>query len=209
MSALLPHLSRSLGVMFRLRDAEFNLTVTLAALDRLATGVVLFDEKGAVNHLNREAERILGLDDGLDRRALEDAARPLLDIDALHTPHFSASRHAKRPSGKHPFVLQFAPLPAGNDFSEEAKPVRAIGFITDPEAPWRLDVELLQQLYGITPAEARLAERLCAGDTLAGAAARCGVSEATVKTQLNRLFEKTGTQRQTDLLRVLLSLRAQ
>ena len=208
MTALLPHLSRALGVMFRLRDADFNLTVTLGALDRLATGVALFDEKGAVNHLNQEAERILRLNDGLDRRVLEDAARSVLGIDAMQTPHFSASQHATRPSGKHPFVLQFAPLPGANDFSEEAKPVRAIGFITDPEAQVRVDVQLLQQLYGITPAEARLAERLCAGDTLAAAAARCGVSDATVKTQLARLFEKTNTSRQTDLLRLLLSLRA-
>jgi DNA-binding CsgD family transcriptional regulator len=86
--------------------------------------------------------------------------------------------------------------------------VRAIGFITDPEAQARLDVALLQQLYSVTPAEARLAERLCAGDTLAAAAVRCGIAEATAKTQLARLFDRTNTGRQADLLRLLLSLRA-
>jgi DNA-binding CsgD family transcriptional regulator len=205
MTALLPHFSRALGVMYRLRDAEFDLAVTLGALDRVAGGVALFDEQGALRHLNREAERILNLGDGLTREMLEESARAASSADPLQTPHFSASRQVPRPSGRPPFVLQFAPLPATNDFSHE---VRAIGFITDPETEARLDVLLLQQLYGITPAEARLAERLCAGDTLTGAAARCGISEATAKTQLARLFDKTNTGRQADLLRVLVSLRA-
>jgi DNA-binding CsgD family transcriptional regulator len=208
MTALLPHLSRSLGVMFRLRDAQFNLAATLGALDRVASGVALFDEKGAIRHLNREAERILRLNDGLNRRILEDAARPALAADPMNTPHFSASQHVARPSGRPPFVLQFSPLPPANDFSRETNAVRAIGFITDPEAQARLDVALLQQLYSVTPAEARLAERLCAGDTLAAAAVRCGIAEATAKTQLARLFDRTNTGRQADLLRLLLSLRA-
>jgi DNA-binding CsgD family transcriptional regulator len=208
MSALLPHFSRSLGVMYRLRDAQFNLTLTLAALDRLATGVALFDEQGAIRHLNREAQRIMRLDDGLDRRILEDAARPALDVDPLHAPHFSAGQQVVRPSGKQPFVLQFAPLPPANDFSQGANPLGAIGFVTDSESHARLDVTLLQQLYGITAAESRLAERLCAGDTLAGAALRCGITEATAKTHLARLFERTHTARQAELLRLLMSLRA-
>jgi DNA-binding CsgD family transcriptional regulator len=205
MAALLPHFSRALGVMYRLRDAQFNLAVTLGALDRVASGVALFAERGALRHLNREGERILNLDDGLTRRTLEEAARPVIEADPLHTPHFSASQQVPRPSGRPPFVLQFAPLPPANDFSRE---VRAIGFVTDPDAQARLDVTLLQQLYNVTPAEARLAERLCAGDTLAGAAARCGITEATAKTQLARLFDKTNTARQAELLRLLLSLRA-
>lgn len=205
MTALLPHLSRSLGVMYRLRDAEFNLAVTLGALDRLASGIALLDAKGAIRHLNREAERLVGLGDGLTREAIEEAARPALEADPMRTPHFSASHQVARPSPNAPFVLQFAPLPPANDFSRS---VRAIAFISDPGAQARLNVTLLQQLYGITPAEARLAERLCAGDTLAAAAARCAISEATAKTQLTRLFERTNTSRQADLVRVLISLRA-
>lgn len=207
MTALLPHFSRALGVMYRLRDAEFNLAVTLGALDRVASGIALLDAKGTIRHLNCEAERLFALDDGLTRRAVEEAARPALAADPMRTPHFSASHQVARHSGKAPFVLQFAPLPPANDFSREASGVRAIAFVTDPEAQARLDATLLQQLYGITPAEARLAERLCAGDTLAAAAARCAISEATAKTQLARLFERTNTSRQADLLRLLISLR--
>lgn len=208
MSALLPHFSRSLGVMYRLRDAQFNLAVTLGALDRVAGGIALLDEKSTVRHLNREAERILALNDGLSRRVLEEAARPAIDADPLRTPHFSTSQQLARPSNKPAFVLQFAPLPPSNDFARESNGVRAIAFITDPEAHTRLDVALLQQLYGITPAEARLAERLCAGDTLGAAAVRCAISESTAKTQLARLFEKTNTGRQAELLRLLISMRA-
>lgn len=39
---LIPHFSRALGVMMRLRDAEFRVAASLAALDRIHSGIVLF-----------------------------------------------------------------------------------------------------------------------------------------------------------------------
>jgi PAS domain-containing protein len=56
---LVPHLSRSIGVMTRLRRAEVKAAAGLASLDRLSTGVLLFNGGGGVTFANRSARRIL------------------------------------------------------------------------------------------------------------------------------------------------------
>ena len=66
----------------------------------------------------------------------------------------------------------------------------------------------LHARYGLTAAEAELAEALAAGDTLRAVAARRGVSINTVRNQLSAVFDKTNCRRQQDLVR-LLATRAQ
>lgn len=63
--------------------------------------------------------------------------------------------------------------------------------------------QLLQQVYGLTPAEARLAPMILAGQS-PGEAARClKVSVATVRTQLSAILKKTGSRKQAELVRHL------
>lgn len=222
MHILVPHLSRALGVMFRLRDAELRTAATLSSLDKLSSGVVLLDSLGMAVHLNRAARRILAEQDGLSMQsavrsrlvAADAAAQSALDAsiasaigkDVASASHFSASVSVPRPSGEAPYVIQSAPLPDASPFSAESDGVRGILFITDPGNRTAPDAGLLKQLYGITPAEARLAAALCCGETLLDAARRCKISEATARTQLRGVFEKTGTHRQADLVRLLLSI---
>lgn len=215
---LVPHLSRALGVMFRLRDEELKLAVSLAALDRLSVGVVLLDAGGRIAHSNREGARILDERDGLSRANgfgfSDPAARAawarvlpsLLDRSLADVPHFSNTVAVPRPSGRAPLVLQAAPLGTSNAFAAPSD-TSAIVFITDPEAGSELDRAAMRDLYQATAAEALLAELLCRGRTLAEAATERGISEATARTQLAELFQKTGTRRQADLIRVLMSLR--
>lgn len=61
-------------------------------------------------------------------------------------------------------------------------------------------------IYGITPAQIRLARLVLAGDDLVGAAAKLGVSVATTRTHMQRMFEKTGVHSQPALVRALLSV---
>ena len=59
------------------------------------------------------------------------------------------------------------------------------------------------ELFGLTAAEARLAEGLASGLDLTEYASRAAVSKETVRTQLKAVFAKTGVRRQADLVRVL------
>jgi DNA-binding CsgD family transcriptional regulator len=60
--------------------------------------------------------------------------------------------------------------------------------------------------YGLSAAQMRLAERIVAGEELPAAARTLGVSVNTVRTQLQRIFDKIGVRSQPALVRVLLSI---
>jgi DNA-binding CsgD family transcriptional regulator len=61
----------------------------------------------------------------------------------------------------------------------------------------------LRSVFGLTHAEARLAGRLAAGDDIASAAVRLGVSQGTLRGALKAIFRKTGAKRQAELVGLL------
>ena len=63
--------------------------------------------------------------------------------------------------------------------------------------------ERAARCYGLTPAENRLLSCLLEGLELKDAAFRLGVARTTARTHLQRIFDKTGVRRQTDLQRVI------
>jgi DNA-binding CsgD family transcriptional regulator len=221
---LIPHISRALGIMFRLRDAELKVASTLAGFDRLASGLVLLGNQGNVIFANRAARRVLQREDGLrlraaardqtflaanamdDQRALTAAIKQCTEPDGVVVPHFSNAQRINRPSGLSAYTLNLSALPAQNEFGTGADRPCAIGFLNDPDAPVGVDAEVLKRLYRLTVAECRLAARLCHGETLSVIARQLKVSESTVKTQLQGIFDKTQTRRQVQLVKLLISL---
>jgi DNA-binding CsgD family transcriptional regulator len=79
-------------------------------------------------------------------------------------------------------------------------------FIYEPNGGQKpLPVPVLQCLYDLTAAEARLVNALFGGRSLTESARACGVSINTAKSVLRRIFTKCAVRRQTELL-LLLSL---
>lgn len=70
----------------------------------------------------------------------------------------------------------------------------------------RLDMAAV--IYGLSPAQKRLAGQVIEGRTLNEIAALMGISVATARTHLQRIFDKTGIHNQPALVRVLLSVSA-
>src|SRR5262249_9141859 len=66
-------------------------------------------------------------------------------------------------------------------------------------------IDLLRCHFGLTPAEARLALHLVAGETLRCAAVKLSITYETARTQLKKIFNKTGTCRQAELVIVILT----
>ncbi|WP_447725963.1 helix-turn-helix transcriptional regulator [Sphingomonas koreensis] len=62
-------------------------------------------------------------------------------------------------------------------------------------------VEQAAQRFGLTSAEHRLLKLLFEGMSLAGAALSLGIARTTARTHLQRIFDKTGSRRQSDLVR--------
>src|SRR5262245_17474093 len=66
-------------------------------------------------------------------------------------------------------------------------------------------IDLLRCHFGLTPAEARLALQLVAGETLRAAAVKLGISYETARSHLKHIFNKTGTCRQAELVVVIVT----
>jgi DNA-binding CsgD family transcriptional regulator len=74
-----------------------------------------------------------------------------------------------------------------------------------PQAP---SVELVQSLFDLTPAEARVARGLAAGKTVDDIATDGGTSANTIRTQVRGVLEKTGCNRQVDVVALLTAISA-
>jgi DNA-binding NarL/FixJ family response regulator len=78
--------------------------------------------------------------------------------------------------------------------------------IVDPEdlSPSERD---LADLFGLSPAESRLAAALTTGKRLSDIVAASGLQITTLRTQFSSILRKVGVEWQADLARVLSSIR--
>jgi DNA-binding CsgD family transcriptional regulator len=228
---LLTHLSRSLGVMYHLRDQQLHVAATLAALDQLPGAVVLLDATGRSTFVSRAADALLRRSDVVTTRPgagdavglrlaaplraqeaafqalLRRALQPLRDAGADGADaYFSDALVLTRPDGRPACVIHAAPLGASHGFDTGARAARAIVFLYELDSATRVRPELLCELFGLTLAEARAALQVLHGGRVPEMAERLGVSANTFKTQLRLAYEKTHTHRQADLLKLLLAL---
>ena len=63
----------------------------------------------------------------------------------------------------------------------------------------------VRNLFGLTPAEARLAAGLVSGRSIKDIAASANITVKTGRTYLDRIFAKTGTRQQSELVALLKS----
>ncbi len=75
---------------------------------------------------------------------------------------------------------------------------------TAPDAPPPL--EAIAKLYNLTASEVRVLHAMVETSGVKAMAARLGLSQATVKTHLHNLFRKTGTTRQSELVKLIAGL---
>jgi DNA-binding CsgD family transcriptional regulator len=80
-------------------------------------------------------------------------------------------------------------------------------FVADPAKAVLPSTIQLRDHFGFTAAEAALALQIVSGNGLKACAQRLGVTLATARTHLRHIFEKTGTSRQAELVRLILSSR--
>ena len=212
--ALVPHLSRALALGEHLESLVAEHAARSAALDRVAVGVILVDAEARPLLLNRRAELLLDAGDGLAiaRDGLT-AARPetteelrRLVAEAAGTTvgggtSAGGALTLPRPSGQRALMALVTPV------ARDRWPVRGLAaagvLVSDPEDVPPPPAETFRQLWGLTVAEAELACQLAAGRSLEEAAQALGVRLPTVRTQLARIFAKTGTRRQAELIRLL------
>lgn len=212
MKTLQPHIQNALTLRRTLNGLEVRLADLENALDRIAVGIVLLDRDGRCLLLNRAASRLLDARDGLLldqgmltamttaesaslRRMIQSATTGVLTLDDRHHGMLISRRE------KRALSVRVARLSA--EAALTTPRAVAVVFLNDPEERAPVPPETLALLYGLTPAEARLALSLLNGHSIAEAAANHNISEQTARYQLKRVFHKTNTRRQGELIRLL------
>jgi DNA-binding CsgD family transcriptional regulator len=215
-SEFVPHLARALQVQHALRDSRSKRAALGEAVDRLPTGVLLLDAERRVVLQNRCARRILGEHDGLRVDASGPSAVDAKDNVRLQTliaealdpnvdlPTSGGFAKVKRPSGRREYALLVARLAAGPEVGISSDAVVVV-FIVDPESGRSTTAGVLEDLYELTHCEAQIVQLLAQGMTLEEAAAARGVSMNTARSHLKHAFAKTGTGRQSELLRLVIA----
>lgn len=106
--------------------------------------------------------------------------------------------------GSVPLVAHLLPIRAS---AREVFTGAAAVLLMTPVTPRALpDAAVIQGLFDLTPAEARIARALGTGMTIGQIAASSGASAATVRNQVQAVFGKTGMHRQADLVGLLQGL---
>ena len=222
---LVPHLSRALGVMFKLRDAEFKVASSLRALNCLSRGVVLFNALGQVCFVNDSAKTLLERNDGLRLKQTDkadiwqlqasntkmqtligDAISEAVEPNVYTTRHFSQALNVERSSGKTPYMLSFSTLSKQHEFEVYEHLASAIVFIYDVEKPVQLNNALLETTFDLSKKELKVAHLLVNGYSLEKAAELLEVTENTIKTHLKNIHIKTKINSRAKLVKLLMTL---
>ena len=207
LDALRPHIARSALLSARLHLERAR--VASETLGLLGLAAVVMDTRGRAIAVNAAAEMLDGyLRWGAESRvALEDTAADALLQHAIATlDEATAVRSFAIRIGKRPGMIAHV-LPirgTARDLFVRCAAIMVLMPVTTPQAP---PVELVQSLFDLSPAEARVARDLVSGGTVNDIARRDGVSSNTVRTQVRGILTKTGCQRQTDVVALLSGLR--
>jgi DNA-binding CsgD family transcriptional regulator/PAS domain-containing protein len=207
---LIGQLSQAARLHVRLNNSGWRGSVAQRALDQLAAALIIADGDARIVELNQAGEDLLRRADGLTvrhgrlgaLRAFETAKLTAL-IEAAAVPEKLGPAIGRmligRRDGAAPYIVKIAPL--GAKLSLFDRPL-AMVLATAPEERVP-SAAAVAQLFGLSPAESRLAVALVAGKRLQDIAAETGVRITTLRTQLSAILRKVGANRQADLLRIL------
>lgn len=172
----------------------------------LPFGVLLLERDRYVRYANRtaaaliEARRVLRADRGsveplVPSGAWEHALRTVLRGGARLSGE-EQPLHL-RLSGSEGAVCDVMVLPTQ---ARQGSDPGAMVLLFPSEGGARCDHRLLQRLYGLSSAESNVVLLLMEGKSPQEVAARLEVTISTVRSHLRRIFEKTGTRGQSELL---------
>ena len=174
----------------------------LRVFDRMGCGGIILSTTGHVLATNASARLILQQMFELDETtvaALNGSGREiikrLLGLGQTRICLDSENWILIERFGQRPLIMNCVPVPV---LSEDGP--HTVLLLIDLDVAPLPSTSCLEQIFSLTPAEARLALLLVGSKTLAEVAEMLHLSIATVRTQLRAVFEKTHTHRQAELV---------
>jgi len=180
-------------------------------LELVRYGAMLIAAEGRLHLANRMALAILDRQDGLvlsrsglvANRASDTNLLLKLLHEAIQSPEQGEPRDSPvilpRKAAATSLILRVVPGP-GLDRWPGTGNRAALLMMYDQDMGLNINVTLLSKLYGLTRGEAALAATLIRGKSIEEAAQELFISPHTARTHLKRIFMKTDTHRQTELV---------
>jgi DNA-binding CsgD family transcriptional regulator len=211
---LAPHIAQalSLGQVLQQRAATQDLLLNAPA--HRADGVILIGHSGAPTVMNDTARAILSSDDGLffsrgrfvTGRAAETRRLQRMIGDAIaHVPPLESRPSGEmlitRPSGKRPYMLRVMRGPRSERFLAGASPACVV-HLHDLATVLLPSRRLLGAAFGLSEREIDLVIELVRCVSLPAAAGNAGMALNTARNHLQRIFRKSGTASQAELIQL-------
>ena len=208
---LQPHLIRAYGLSEKFCSFQALSAGLASGLDQSTSAMILIDKEARILYANRPGECLLAKGDIL---CAPDGRLNVVDPSCASSFAFMLGRAGtqewelrcagsvslRSPNGSLPLTVTATPVRL-EQLSVFSRRSATLVCVTDPYSVAPQHEQL--KAYALTAAESRLASALVEGMTLRQASARYGISIKTVRNQLASVFEKTGVQRQVDLVRLL------
>ncbi len=214
---LVPHTRRAAAFQGTIARNATRVADLIARLDLVRPPLLLFDSSGSCIETNQAARQFLDINDVprlkevrvqtrqtfLDERiatVMADLAIRPEEIGPRPVPFAFARRDGQR------VVAHVMPIAKGphNRIGGGGRAAFAV-FIQAAGDMQPLPGDMLVKLYRLTPAETRLLGLLGQDFSLRDAAAALGITMPTARSHLQRIFEKTHTNRQSQLMKLILS----
>lgn len=219
---LIPHLRRVITLSRSLYEYSQQSIVGYGLVNRMPQPVMLLNLSGKVMHHNHALDKLLtqtsllrlsGDDLQLDQSYNELLAESLREVERLHRLNQLNTQRGFRDGcikisrpGSDEVLYMFASL-LTSDLEVKTFGMRPMVMLTiyHPNFSAKVDSQLLQAAFQLTPAECRVALALLDGFVAKEIAQKHKVSEDTIRKQMQSIYSKTDTNKQVDLVRLLLN----
>ncbi len=214
LDTLVPHLQRAFRFHADLARLKSRCEGTESALNEIPFGVIFFGPQSNIMHMNRQAQLLVSVGDGLKvsrnnlhaENRVEDVTLGRIIAAACtngkkHGSRRGASLDISRRVGS-PLKVQINDLHTPGVLVSEL--VVAIAFVHDKQHTPSLGPESLLEKYRLTPAESRVALLLSDGRSPREIAGTLGVTFNTVRSQIKNVYAKTSVRRQSEFVRLLI-----
>ena len=212
---VIPHLLRAVLIGQVLHQHAAVASPIIQTLDELKAAMFLLDCSGNITHSNESGRdmlagrdflrtdqgRLVATDPQLNRILRDATATSVLGGSATRSESIALPFIAQ--DGER-FVGHLLPLTSGRRRKTGiAYEASAVLFVAKASLDAAVAADIIKDIFKLTPAEARVLLTVVEFGGVSETARNLDVAESTVKTHLGRIFTKTETRRQADLVKLV------
>ena len=218
MEFLVPHLQNAFQIHRKFAELEREKLIISDCLQKISQSVIVLDKFGKVVFMTDSAAKLIDEKDGLqispkgkllvnspnESKKLKLLMQSVFEPSLVANIDYARSLQIPRPSGARPLSVFVSPF-----YEKSAvffqRQTFALLFFKDPDETIESIEPVLSEVYALTSAEARLAMLLAQGKSLHEICEILDIKYNTVRTHLKRIFSKTQTTRQSELVKLILN----